>query len=192
MLLERQTVDPSRGACRAWTAFQSGERRRVWQPPEPSSGGCIGLPVPQEGLATSPDEAAQLAAKMGFPVVLKIVSPDICTRPRAGRRAGRRRRRAGRTGGLRHDRRQRQEYNPPRRSAAVAGCSRCCRRRSEVIVGAVTDQKLRQPVAFGLGGVLVGSSRDVTFRLAPADAATIRSDARRDPSRRDAQGRARR
>src|SRR5579871_4844223 len=38
---------------------------------------AYGIAVPKEGVATSPREAAKLARQMGFPVVLKIVSPDI-------------------------------------------------------------------------------------------------------------------
>ena len=36
-----------------------------------------GFQTPAEGLATSADEAVQLAGEIGFPVVLKIASPDI-------------------------------------------------------------------------------------------------------------------
>ncbi|MCS7099390.1 MAG: acetate--CoA ligase family protein, partial [Sulfolobales archaeon] len=35
------------------------------------------LPVPKFGLATTKEEAAEIAEKIGYPVVLKIVSPDI-------------------------------------------------------------------------------------------------------------------
>src|SRR3954463_769068 len=38
---------------------------------------AYGIPVPGEGLATSADEAVSLAEDMGYPVVAKIVSPDI-------------------------------------------------------------------------------------------------------------------
>src|SRR4051794_37238268 len=38
---------------------------------------AYGIPVPGEGLATSADEAASLADEMRYPVVAKIVSPDI-------------------------------------------------------------------------------------------------------------------
>ena len=38
---------------------------------------AYGIPVPKEGVATSAAEAAKLATGMGFPVVLKIVSPEI-------------------------------------------------------------------------------------------------------------------
>jgi acyl-CoA synthetase (NDP forming) len=38
---------------------------------------AYGIPVPPEGLASTADEAARVAAELGFPVVMKIVSPDI-------------------------------------------------------------------------------------------------------------------
>ena len=45
---------------------------------------AYGIPVPQEGLAKSAAEAAKIAAGMGFPVVMKIVSPDILHKTEAG------------------------------------------------------------------------------------------------------------
>ena len=43
-----------------------------------------GIPYPKHGLAKSAPEAAALAATMGFPVVLKIVSPDVIHKSDAG------------------------------------------------------------------------------------------------------------
>src|SRR5947209_13821397 len=45
---------------------------------------AYGIPVPKEGVATSAAEAAKLASGMGFPVVMKIVSPDILHKTEAG------------------------------------------------------------------------------------------------------------
>ena len=45
---------------------------------------AYGITVPKEGLATSTAEAATIAAGMGFPVVLKIVSPEILHKTEAG------------------------------------------------------------------------------------------------------------
>ena len=42
------------------------------------------IPLPREGLAKSADQAAQIAAEIGFPVVLKIVSSDILHKTEAG------------------------------------------------------------------------------------------------------------
>src|SRR6266852_3830689 len=45
---------------------------------------AYGIPVPREGVAKSAAEAAKIAADMGFPVVMKIVSPDILHKTEAG------------------------------------------------------------------------------------------------------------
>src|ERR1700686_1768878 len=42
------------------------------------------ITVPEEDVATSPPEAAAIAARIGFPVVLKIVSPEILHKTEAG------------------------------------------------------------------------------------------------------------
>src|SRR5882757_5776594 len=43
-----------------------------------------GIPVPKEGVAKSASEAAKIATAMGFPVVMKVVSPDILHKTEAG------------------------------------------------------------------------------------------------------------
>src|SRR5512144_3324653 len=45
---------------------------------------AYGIPVPKEGVARSAGEAGKMAASMGFPVVMKIVSPDILHKTEAG------------------------------------------------------------------------------------------------------------
>src|SRR5882757_8399256 len=45
---------------------------------------AYGIPVPKEGVAKSAAEAAKMADGMGFPVVMKIVSPDILHKTEAG------------------------------------------------------------------------------------------------------------
>src|SRR6202021_507081 len=45
---------------------------------------AYGIPVPKEGVAKSAAEAAKIASSMGFPVVMKIVSPDILHKTEAG------------------------------------------------------------------------------------------------------------
>src|SRR5260221_8454286 len=49
--------------------------------------GCdaYGIPVPKEGVAKSAADAARIATEMGFPVVMKIVSPDILHKTQAAR-----------------------------------------------------------------------------------------------------------
>src|SRR6516165_12013013 len=45
---------------------------------------AYGIPVPKEGVTKSATEAAKVAADIGFPVVMKIVSPDILHKTEAG------------------------------------------------------------------------------------------------------------
>src|SRR5499427_8757825 len=45
---------------------------------------AYGIAVPKEGVATGAAQASTLAASMGFPVVMKIVSPDILHKTEAG------------------------------------------------------------------------------------------------------------
>src|SRR5258708_38247458 len=45
---------------------------------------AYGIAVPKEGVATSAKQAGSMVREMGFPVVLKIVSPDILHKTEAG------------------------------------------------------------------------------------------------------------
>ena len=63
----REVLDEVRADGR--TSLSAPEAKRICD--------AYGIEVPQEGLATSTDEAVALAEDIGYPVVLKIVSPDI-------------------------------------------------------------------------------------------------------------------
>ncbi len=129
---------------------------------------AYGVPLPREGVAQSAAEAADLAADIGFPVVMKIVSEDILHKTEAG----------GVLVGVVDREQAEQAYGTLLKNAraykaeAVLGGVQVQQQVSgrgvEVIVGAVTDPSFGKVVAFGLGGVLVEVLRDVTFRLAPA------------------------
>jgi len=128
---------------------------------------AYGIPVPKEGVATSAAEAAKLAAGMGFPVVLKIVSPEILHKTEAG----------GVLVGVKSaDEVQKgfdtimanaRKYNAKAQLLGVQ-VQQMLSGGQEVIVGSVTDPSFGKLVAFGLGGVLVEVLKDITFRLAPA------------------------
>ena len=70
----RAVIDRAKAEGR--TALAAPEAKRVAD--------AYRIPVPKEGLATSADAAATLAAQIGFPVVLKIVSPQILHKTDAG------------------------------------------------------------------------------------------------------------
>ena len=128
---------------------------------------AYGIPVPKEGVASSAADAAKLADRMGYPVVLKIVSPDILHKTEAG----------GVIVGVKDAAAAREGYNrilasakKYKADAKIEGVQvqQMLAGGTEVIVGSITDGSFGKLVAFGLGGVLVEILKDVTFRLAPA------------------------
>lgn len=108
-----------------------------------------------------------LADRIGFPVALKIVSPQITHKTEAGGvRTGLRSTaevRGAFTGIVTNAR----AYDPQARILGVQ-VQQMVPSGTEVLVGTVTDPTFGPIVAFGLGGVLVEVLKDVTFRLAPA------------------------
>ena len=128
---------------------------------------AYGIPVPQEGVATTAAEAAKLASGMGFPVVLKIVSPEILHKTEAGGVLVGVKSAADVEQGFATIMANAKKYND---KATLAGVQvqQMLQGGQEVIIGAVTDPSFGKLVAFGLGGVLVEVLKDVTFRLAPA------------------------
>jgi acetyl coenzyme A synthetase (ADP forming)-like protein len=130
---------------------------------------AYGIPTPKTALATSATEAGKLAGKLGFPVALKIVSPDILHKTEAG----------GVKIGLKTAGEVRAAFadvlkaaKKYSRKARIEGVQvqKMARGETEVLVGAVTDPSFGKLVAFGLGGILVEVLGDVTFRLAPVSA----------------------
>ena len=128
---------------------------------------AYGIAVPKEGTATSAKDAAKLAEGMGFPVVMKIVSPDILHKTEAG----------GVIVGVKSAADAEKAYDTIianakkyKSNANIIGIQvqQMLAGGQEVIIGAVTDQSFGKLVAFGLGGVLVEVLKDITFRLAPA------------------------
>ncbi|MFF0052674.1 acetate--CoA ligase family protein [Streptomyces sp. NPDC005498] len=130
---------------------------------------AYGIAVPGEELARDADEAVAFADRLGGPVVLKIVSPDVLHKTDAGGVV------VGVEGGAQvRAAFQRiienvQAYAPDARIDGVQ-VQQLVPPGQEVIVGAVTDPTFGKVVAFGLGGVLVEVLKDITFRLAPVTA----------------------
>ena len=132
---------------------------------------AYGIPMPPQGVATSAAEATRIAADIGYPVVAKIDSPDILHKTDAD----------GVILGIADDAALEAACGRLVEAAKAAGAQvngvlvqRQMEQRpgtQETIIGAVTDPVFGKLVAFGLGGVLVEALQDVTFRLAPADAA---------------------
>jgi len=167
MLLERTSRDQA--TVRAVLDRVKAENRSALSAPEAKQvADAYGIPVPQEGLATSPDEAAALAERLGYPVVLKIVSQDILHKTEAGGVLVGVADAAAVRSGYATIVANAKQYQADARIAGVQVQQMLPTGAQEVIVGAVTDPSFGKLVAFGLGGVLVEVLKDVTFRLAPA------------------------
>lgn len=136
---------------------------------------AYGINVPKEGVVSSAKEAGTLASSMGFPVVMKIVSPDILHKTEAG----------GVIVGVKNADDAVTAYETIianakkyKADAKIVGVQvqQMIKGGQETIIGAMTDDSFGKLVAFGMGGVLVEVLKDVTFRLAPAtreDAASM-------------------
>jgi len=124
------------------------------------------IPVTTFKLAKNEEEAATFANQIGFPVVLKIVSPEIIHKSDAG--------------GVRVNLKSATEvrsayvrivenakkYNPEAKIIGVL-VQEMAPQSTEVIVGAIKDPQFGQTLMFGLGGIFVELLKDVTFRIAP-------------------------
>jgi len=123
------------------------------------------VPVPEEGLASSPDEAVKIAERVGYPVVMKVVSPDIFHKTDIG----------GVVVGVSGPDEVRQQFDMIiRRSkdkmpkARIDGISvQQMVKGREVIVGMVRDDQFGPVITFGLGGIFVEIMKDVSRRIAP-------------------------
>jgi acetyl coenzyme A synthetase (ADP forming)-like protein len=158
----------SKDAVRKILDLVKADKRTSLTAPEGKLGcDAYGIAVPKEGVAKSAGEAAKIAADMGFPVVMKIVSPDILHKTEAG----------GVMVGVKTAADVEKNYaailanaRKYKSDARIEGIQiqQMLLGGQEVIVGAVTDGSFGKLVAFGLGGVLVEVLKDITFRLAPA------------------------
>jgi acetyl coenzyme A synthetase (ADP forming)-like protein len=129
---------------------------------------AYGIAVPKEAMAHTAAEAAKLAGEVGFPVVMKIVSPQILHKTEAG----------GVVVGVKSADEAHKAYETIvanarkyKSDATIVGVQvqqMITGGGHEVIIGAVTDPSFGKLVAFGLGGILVEVLKDATFRLAPA------------------------
>lgn len=124
------------------------------------------LRIPAAGLAATADEAVTIADRIGYPVVLKIASPDILHKTDVG--------------GVRvniqtaNDVRdsfdlivyRAQRYVP---GAKIWGClvQEMLPTGTEILIGMNRDPQFGPLMTFGLGGIYVEALKDVTFRVAP-------------------------
>ena len=126
----------------------------------------VGISVIDTKLATSREKAISISRQLGFPVVLKIASPDIVHKSDAG----------GVKLGLKTSKQVGKAYDDilaaigQRHSEAkVQGVSvqKMAHPGVEVIIGMSKDAQFGPVLMFGLGGILVEILKDVSFRIVP-------------------------
>ncbi|MCJ7470702.1 acetate--CoA ligase family protein [Candidatus Bathyarchaeota archaeon] len=124
------------------------------------------IPVTKFELAKGVAEAARFAEKIGFPIVLKIVSPDIIHKSDVG----------GVVVNLKDAKSVEQAYAQIMKNvkthcpkARIAGVlvQEMAPSSTEVIIGSIKDPQFGPAMMFGLGGIFVEVLKDVTFRIAP-------------------------
>ena len=127
-----------------------------------------GLPVTKYEVATSPEEAVKIAEKMGYPVVMKIVSPQVIHKSDVG----------GVVVNIKNADEVKEAYERIINNvkshvpdAEIIGIlvQEMAPHSTEVIVGSIRDPQFGPTIMFGLGGVLVELLKDVSFRVAPVD-----------------------
>jgi acetyl coenzyme A synthetase (ADP forming)-like protein len=127
-----------------------------------------GFVVPKMGLAETGHEAVELASKLGYPVVMKIASPDILHKSDIGGV------RLGISNDAEAERAFEEIISSTRRfmpSALILGVTvnQMVPKGKEVILGMAKDPDFGPMLMFGLGGIYVEVLKDVAFRIAPID-----------------------
>jgi acetyl-CoA synthetase (ADP-forming) len=126
----------------------------------------VGIPTPNFSLVTSPEKAVEISDKFGYPVVLKIMSPQIIHKSDVG----------GVQLNLQNSSDVKQAYktilenvksNNP--DAVIQGIlvQKMAPPSHEIIVGATIDPQFGPTIMLGMGGIYVEIYKDVTFRVAP-------------------------
>ncbi len=127
---------------------------------------AYGFTIPKSFLVMTSEEALSAARSIGYPVVMKIVSPDILHKTDVG----------GVRVGIENDLQleeaffeitaQSRQYSP---HAAILGVAvqEMVRDGKEVIIGMSKDVQFGPLIMFGLGGIYVEVLKDVSFRIAP-------------------------
>lgn len=128
-----------------------------------------GIPVNDTRLARTKSEAVSLSKEIGFPVVMKIVSPDVVHKSDIG----------GVRLGLAHTVQVQKAYteivsNVKEKlpGARIEGVSvqKMAQPGVEIIIGMTEDVQFGPVIMFGLGGIWVEAIKDVAFRVVPVSA----------------------
>ncbi len=129
---------------------------------------AYGFSIPKKHLAQNEEECTRAVQEIGYPVVMKIASPEIIHKSDAG----------GVKIGLKNEDEVRQAFRTIisnakkyKQDAKIDGIlvQEMIKSGKETILGAKFDPILGPLIMFGLGGIYVEVLKDVVFRLAPLD-----------------------
>ncbi len=127
---------------------------------------AYGIPVPRYGLAQDKRQAIEISRKIGYPVVMKVISPQILHKTDIG----------GVKLNLKSDAEVEIAFNEIVRNASIfmpeakiygVEVQEMVPQGREMIIGMHRDLQFGPLLMFGLGGIYVNLLRDVSFRLAP-------------------------
>jgi acetyl-CoA synthetase (ADP-forming) len=125
-----------------------------------------GIPVTKFMLAKKAAEAANFAEKIGYPVVMKVVSPDVIHKFDVGGVLLNLKTAEEVESAFKKIVENVKKHKPDARIVGVT-VQEMAPASTEVIVGAIKDPQFGQTLMFGLGGIFVEILKDVTFRIAP-------------------------
>ena len=125
-----------------------------------------GISVNNFNVAKTAKEAAEHAEKIGYPIVMKIVSQDIIHKSDAGGVLVNLKSATEVEAGFKKIIDNAKKYKADARIEGIL-VQEMAPQGTEVIVGAVKDPQFGQTVMFGLGGIFVELLKDVNFRVAP-------------------------
>ena len=127
-----------------------------------------GIPIPDFKLIKSEEEITGLAKEINFPIVMKIVSPDIIHKTDAG----------GVKVEIKDEKKaesayqeiisKAKKYNKKARISGVIAYT-MVPQATEIIIGMMKDPHFGPVIMFGLGGIFVEVLKDVSFRILPIE-----------------------
>jgi acyl-CoA synthetase (NDP forming) len=153
-------------ACRAHTEYKQMNTRLLTEIESKELLVKAGIPVIEARLARTAKESMALSREIGFPVVLKIASPDVVHKSDVG----------GVKLGLANATQVGRAYGEiisavrqklPQARIEGVSIQKMARPGVELIIGMSQDPQFGPVLMFGLGGILVEIIKDVSFRLVP-------------------------
>jgi acyl-CoA synthetase (NDP forming) len=156
----------SRKVSKIFEEARNEERNYLLEPEAKTVCMEYGIPVTKFKVARTVEEAVSFSEEIGYPIVFKIVSPDILHKFDVG----------GVILNINNKENASEAYNKIvenitklKPNAKIRGIlvQEMAPASTEVIVGSIKDQQFGPTLMFGLGGTFVEVMKDVAFRIAP-------------------------